>query len=373
MAKRLIPGLEENLLRAFLKHIPDGVYFKDRESRFVRISHSLAARFGLSDPADAINKTDFDMFSEEHAKQAFADEQDIIRAGKSIVEAEEKETWLDGRETWVLTTKLPLMDDQENIIGTMGISRDITERKRVERELQQYRIRLEELVAERTAELQQANEELERDIAARKVVEEELALKAEELALKAQELARSNAILENLSLIDDLTGLYNRKGFLALAEHRVKLAYRTGQPFSIAFVDLDGLKRINDTFGHQEGDRALVDAANVLKECFRESDVLARLGGDEFAIFVAEAGESRIAGIKSRIQQSLDTWNAEGGRNFRLSFSTGIISGVGRENAEIETLLALADALMYQQKSLKQFCRDESASAEQTGRDSDAS
>jgi PAS domain S-box-containing protein len=234
---------DEDLLRVFLEHIPDGVYFKDRESRFVRVSRSLAARFGLSDPVEAINKTDFEMFSEEHARKAFADEQDIIRTGQPIVEAEEKETWPDGRETWVLTTKLPLMDHRGNVIGTMGISRDITERKRVEQELQKYRVRLEELVAERTAELIRANEELERDIAARKAVEQELAQKAEELA-------RSNAVLEHISLIDDLTGLYNRKGFLALAEHRMRLANRTAEPFSIAFVDLDGLKKINDTFGH---------------------------------------------------------------------------------------------------------------------------
>ena len=126
MPKRLIPRIaKEDLLRAFLEHVPDGVYFKDRESRFVRIRRSLAGRFGLSDPVEAINKTDFDMFSAEHARQALADEQDIIRTGQPIVEAEEKETWPDGRETWVLTTKLALVDQRGNIIGTMGISRDI--------------------------------------------------------------------------------------------------------------------------------------------------------------------------------------------------------------------------------------------------------
>jgi diguanylate cyclase (GGDEF)-like protein/PAS domain S-box-containing protein len=344
--------LEEDLLRAFLEHIPDGVYFKDRKSRFVRISRSLAIRFGLSDPVEAINKTDFDVFSEEHAKQAFADEENIIRTGQPIIDAEEKETWPNGGETWVLTTKLPLLDHKGTVIGTMGVSRDITERKRVERELQQYRARLEELVAERTAELIRANEKLERDIAARKVVEEEL-------ALKAQELAKSNALLESLSLVDDLTGLYNRKGFFALAAHRVKLANRRGEPFSIAFVDLDGLKRINDTFGHQAGNRALVDSANVLRECFRESDILARLGGDEFAAFIAEAEESKIASITSRIEQNLAACNSAAGREFRLSFSTGIVSGGGPKTSDLETLLASADTLMYQQKSSHQRSRDE--------------
>jgi diguanylate cyclase (GGDEF)-like protein/PAS domain S-box-containing protein len=358
--KRLIPQVEEELLRAFLEHIPDGVYFKDRESRFVRLSRSLAARFGLSDPAQAINKTDFDMFSEEHAKKAFADEQDIIRTGQPIVEAEEKETWPDGRETWVLTTKLPLTDHQGNIIGTMGISRDITERKRAEQELQEYRVRLEDLVAQRTAELIRTNEELERDIAARKAVEQELAQKAEALA-------RSNADLERLSLIDDLTGLYNRKGFLALAEHRMRLANRTAEPFSIAFVDLDGLKKINDTFGHLEGNRALVDAASVLRESFRESDILARLGGDEFAIFIAEAEESKIATITSRIQQNLAACNRAAGRLYPLAFSTGIVSTAGPHTSDLETLLARADALMYQQKTNRQPSRHEGIGPEYSG------
>ncbi len=358
MPKRKVPAVEEkDLLRAFLEHIPDSVYFKDRESRFVRVSRSQAVKFQLSDPVEAIHKTDFDMFSEEHAKQAFSDEQDIIRTGQPIIEAEERETWPDGRETWVLTTKLPLMDHEGNVIGTMGISRDITDRKRAERELLEYRVRLEELVAERTAELIQANEELERDIAARKLVEEKL-------AQKAQELARSNELLENLSLIDDLTGLYNRKGFFALAEHRMKVANRTGEPFSIAFIDLDGLKQINDRFGHQEGNRALVDTANVLRECFRESDIVARLGGDEFAIFVAEAAENKIAGITSRIQQTLAVCNKAVDRQYRLSFSTGIVLAGGPKTADLETLLALADRLMYQQKSKREFSRDEGTAPE---------
>lgn len=343
-------GTKENLLQAFLEHIPDGVYFKDCQSRFVRISRSLSLRFGLKDPGDAINKTDFDMFSDEHAQQAFADEQEIIRTGQSIIDKEEKETWPDGHESWVLTTKLPLRDDRGNIIGTMGISRDITERKRVERELKEYRTRLEDLVASRTAELQRANAQLEQDIASRKITEQEL-------ALKAQELAASNAVLENLSLIDDLTGLYNRKGFLALAEHRTKLALRSSEPFSIAFIDLDGLKHINDTLGHEMGDRALVETANILKESFRQSDVVGRLGGDEFAVFIVEADEGQKAGILSRIQHHLDACNTQPGRCFHVSFSIGIVSSASAKDSNIETLLGKADALMYEQKRNKIFSR----------------
>jgi PAS domain S-box-containing protein len=83
---RLVPGTKEDLLHAFLEHVPDGVYFKDRESRFVRISRALALRFGMNDPAEAVGKTDFDVFGSEHAQQAFEDEQEIIRTGDAVIE-----------------------------------------------------------------------------------------------------------------------------------------------------------------------------------------------------------------------------------------------------------------------------------------------
>jgi diguanylate cyclase (GGDEF)-like protein len=130
----------------------------------------------------------------------------------------------------------------------------------------------------------------------------------------------------------------------------MKLAYRNGEDFSVAFVDLDGLKRINDTYGHQEGNRALKDTAHVLRECFRESDIIARLGGDEFAVFISEAGHPKIAG---RIVQKLAEYNAAAGRNYRLSLSVGIVPGDSAKDSDLETLLGRADALMYAQKRHK--------------------
>jgi PAS domain S-box-containing protein len=165
---------EHERLNTFLEHIPDCVYFKDGDSRFVRLSRSLASYFGLDDAAQALNRTDFDFFSSEHAEQAFADEQEIIRSGQSMIEKEEKETWPDGRETWALTTKVPLRDRQGQIIGTMGISHNITDRKRAERELQEYKAHLEELVEARTKELSRTNEQLKQDICARERAEEAL-------------------------------------------------------------------------------------------------------------------------------------------------------------------------------------------------------
>jgi diguanylate cyclase (GGDEF)-like protein len=224
--------------------------------------------------------------------------------------------------------------------------------------LQHYKERLESLVAHRTAELVRVNAQLERDIAARKLAEGALAEKAEELA-------RSNQILENISLTDDLTSLYNRKGFLALAAHRVKLANRNREPFSIAFIDLDDLKEINDTFGHLEGDRALRDTANLLRECFRESDIIARLGGDEFAIFIAEADQGQIA---SRIQERLSAHQRNSQLGYRLSFSMGVVGCSKSQADEVEGLLKQADVLMYQQKRRTRASRrQQHASAKQAG------
>ncbi len=126
---------ERNLLRTLMDNLPDLIYFKDLASRFTRINRAHARAFGLGDPAQAVGKTDFDFFSEEHAQQAYADEQEILRTGQAMVAKEEKETWPDGHVTWVSTTKMPLRDSNGNIIGTFGVSRDITRRIQADQEL----------------------------------------------------------------------------------------------------------------------------------------------------------------------------------------------------------------------------------------------
>jgi PAS domain S-box-containing protein len=127
---------EQFLINALMNNLSDHVYFKDRDSRFIRINKSLALSFGLDDPALAEGKTDFDFFTREHAQQAFEDEQTIIRTGQ-LLNTEEKETHPNRPDTWVSTIKLPLTDNNGNIIGTFGISRDVTKRKQAEEELAQ--------------------------------------------------------------------------------------------------------------------------------------------------------------------------------------------------------------------------------------------
>ena len=178
----------------------------------------------------------------------------------------------------------------------------------------------------------------------------------------AMERQRVQLALLNQSMLDDLTGLYNRRGFLTLAEHHVRLAYRTGKPFLVAFMDLDGLKQINDTFGHQEGNRALVEAAEVLRDSFRHSDILSRLGGDEFAALMLEANKSSIGTVIRRVGQKLDSCNAMLSRSYDLSLSIGIVPGDTTRLSNIEQLLSEADALMYQNKHSKKVTREPSKS-----------
>jgi PAS domain S-box-containing protein len=128
---------ERHLLRTLMDNLSDHIYFKDRQSRFLRANVAVAKMFGLSGPGQAVGKTDFDFFAMEHAQQAYNDEQEVITTGKPMIAKEEKETWPDGRVTWASTTKMPLRDADGTIIGTFGVSRDITERKRVEEALRE--------------------------------------------------------------------------------------------------------------------------------------------------------------------------------------------------------------------------------------------
>ena len=139
-------ALERSLLGALMESIPDYIYFKDTESRFIRTSKAHARAFGLRDAKEAIGKTDMDFFSKEHARKAYDDEQHIIRTGEPILNVEEKETWPNRPDTWALTTKMPLRDQEGNIIGSFGITRDITELRHLQQNLEQERSLLRTLI-----------------------------------------------------------------------------------------------------------------------------------------------------------------------------------------------------------------------------------
>jgi len=157
------------------------------------------------------------------------------------------------------------------------------------------------------------------------------------------------AELGNLALTDELTGLYNRRGFMALAERQLKLGRRTGREMLLFVMDVDRLKQINDSFGHIEGDRALKRTADALRETFRDSDVVARLGGDEFAVLAIEASGHSEATIKTRLFECLKSISARHSR-YEISLSLGVARFDPRNCASIGELMAKADEAMYEQK-----------------------
>ena len=156
--------------------------------------------------------------------------------------------------------------------------------------------------------------------------------------------------LRALSLVDELTGLYNRRGFLALAQQQLKLARRGHREVVLLFIDMDDFKEINDTFGHGEGDTALTRAAQVLRKTFRDSDILARLGGDEFVVLATDTGAATSEIIISRMRRELQERNEQDGFPYRLSFSVGAARFDPDAPPSIEELLATADSMLYQQK-----------------------
>jgi diguanylate cyclase (GGDEF)-like protein len=166
----------------------------------------------------------------------------------------------------------------------------------------------------------------------------------------ARERHRSQDLLRSLALTDDLTGLYNRRGFMALAAQQLQLAGRGRREFLLISADLDGMKGINDTFGHQEGNRALRETAEVLKQTFRESDLVARLGGDEFAVLMIDAGAESNETFVDRLQANLEAHNASSGGLYKLSLSLGTSRFRPDRPTSLEELLAQADAAMYEQK-----------------------
>jgi len=175
----------------------------------------------------------------------------------------------------------------------------------------------------------------------------ELLIRAVECAVK-QYLLRAE--LSNLALTDELTSLYNRRGFLSLAERQLKLGRRADREMLLFFIDVDGLKRINDSFGHSEGDLALIHTTEVLEKTFRDSDVLARLGGDEFAALAIEAPGHSEATIRGRLRQNLATVSRKEPR-YQLSFSLGAVRFDPRTGTSIAQLMCQADRAMYEHKT----------------------
>jgi len=162
--------------------------------------------------------------------------------------------------------------------------------------------------------------------------------------------------LRYLALTDDLTCLYNRRGFFAAATQQLKVAHRNARGLLLFYCDVDNLKKINDSYGHREGDLALIRAADALEQAFRDSDVLARLGGDEFVALALEVTPKDQGAILRRLRTSLRKASAEESR-YQLSLSVGVARFDPKSRVSLGDLMAKADRAMYEDKAEKNLHR----------------
>ncbi len=159
--------------------------------------------------------------------------------------------------------------------------------------------------------------------------------------------------LRSLSLIDDLTGLYNRRGFADLGEQYLKLARRSGRGVTMVYLDLDRFKTINDSLGHHVGDRALLKVADILRATFRRSDIIARLGGDEFGVLALEAADESSESLVERLRERVVDFNESSAEPFQLHVSIGMAHHDDEPKVRLADMVAEADAAMYREKHAK--------------------
>jgi diguanylate cyclase (GGDEF)-like protein/PAS domain S-box-containing protein len=276
---------ERALLQTLMDSMPDLIYTKDRASRFTRANRAHAVHGGFADPSDLIGKTDFDLYPREFAQIIFDEEQSAMCTGQPIVDRIEDQTAQFGRPLWIQSTKAPIVRAGQ-VVGLVGIARDITQLQ---------------LVQER---------------------------------------------LSHQALHDMLTGLPNRALLLDRLEQAVLTAQRERSSFALCLLDLDRFKEVNDTLGHQRGDRLLQEVATRIYGVLRESDTVARLGGDEFAIILPGAAGDFAAGTAQRIRQVLEQPLDLDGHHPDVAASIGI-AYYPLHAADAATLLVYADVAMY--------------------------
>jgi diguanylate cyclase (GGDEF)-like protein/PAS domain S-box-containing protein len=282
--------IERLCVRNLLANSAERILFKDLEGRFLMVSAGWLASAAEGRSLDElIGKTDFDVFSEAHAAEALSDEQLIIRTGEPLVAKVERETFADRAEGWVSTTKVPLREESGRIIGTYGISRDITEQ------------------------------------------------------VYAQET------LAHQALHDAVTGLANRAAFTERLRQGLDALERQPSRVAVLFVDLDGFKEINDMRGHVFGDRLLAAVGQRLSSAVRHGDLVARFGGDEFVILCRElGGEDEERRVAERVREAL-LRPLLGDEAIGVTASIGVGFTVDPATKP-DALLAWADAAMYTAK-----------------------
>jgi diguanylate cyclase (GGDEF)-like protein/PAS domain S-box-containing protein len=283
--------IEHLCMRNLLASSEERIFFKDRESRFLFVSAGwLCAYQSGCSRENVIGKTDFDIFSIAHASEAFEDEQRIIRTGEPVVEKLQRETFHDRPDAWSSTTKQPLFDESGEIIGTFGLSRDVTAQ------------------------------------------------------IDAQHA------LSYQALHDSVTGLANRPALVERVLHA--LGDREGRSARLAllFIDLDDFKSINDTLGHEIGDRVLRDVGRRLTGISRHGDTVARLGGDEFVLLCTGLSDGDdVELICDRVMRAVGAPQHDGPHDLTVTCSLGAVV-TSECSAGPDVLLQQADIAMYAAK-----------------------
>jgi diguanylate cyclase (GGDEF)-like protein/PAS domain S-box-containing protein len=260
--------------------------------RFLTVNRRLCEMVGRTE--EEMLATTFQMITHPEDLHLHEEKTELLLVGKiGHYSLEKRYLRKDGESVWVNVTTSPLRKPGEKTRRNMIVVEDITERKRMEAEMRE------------------------------------------------------------MSLRDLLTDLYNRRGFITLAEQQLKAANRAQRPLQLTFIDCDRLKWINDTLGHKEGDKALIDTAHIIRQTFRESDIIARLGGDEFAILSIDAADMNQEDFSRRLQQHIDACNAKESRQYKLSLSWGTAIYNPESPISLDQLISAADELMYAQKKAK--------------------
>lgn len=393
---------ERRMLRTLIDSLPDYVYIKDTEGRFVVTNIANARVLRASDPEAAIGKSDFDFYPQEEAAAYFTADRAVIRTGEPLVNHEEPSTDPSGNTRWTLTTKVPRRDCQGNVIGLLGVGRDITERKRVEQALIESESRLKTILEKiptgilivdpathtivdinRIAaswvgaskaeivgtichqyvcpaecgrcpitDLGQTVDNAERilltaDGKRRPVIKTVTTVMLGgrehlvESLIDITERKRSEEQLKYLSTHDTLTGLYNRCYF---EEEQARLGQSRHYPVSAIMVDVDGLKAVNDEFGHAAGDELLKRAAAALNASFRPEDMVARIGGDEFSVLLEDTDSRAAERACERIRENVSKSNSAG-RPVVLRLSIGMATAGDRSGLALA--LKRSDDQMY--------------------------
>jgi diguanylate cyclase (GGDEF)-like protein/PAS domain S-box-containing protein len=294
-----------------LENLPVGVYRTNPEGKIIKANQILIQMLGYQNISDLENLNVKDLYIKPKDR-----ENHLIKPETTTTRyANIKIRCRDGRTLWCRDYPEAVLDATGKIAFYDGILIDISAEKRTEDKLKKA-----------LRQLSQSNKERKKMIAA----------------------------LESLTLEDHLTGLYNRRGFTTIAKEYLQLANRKKTEMYLLYIDLDDLKKINDTYGHNKGDFVLVALAEILQKTFRESDIKARIGGDEFAVFPIDTHKKGVHSALARLEKSIDDYNAATEHQPLLSVSTGISCYNPAKPCSVNELLIKADSLMYEEKRRKQ-------------------